>query len=71
MLPILERRVQLNKFDMINELALLYIKIIGVAMSGYFLMSANNPIEILIGSVLILGFAFTKTDRKDNEQCQN
>ena len=56
---------------MVNELALLYIKIIGVAMSGYFLMSANNPIEILIGSVLILGFAFTKTERKDNKKCQN
>lgn len=71
MLPILERIIQMNKFDMVNELALLYIKIIGVAMSGYFLMSANNPIEILIGSVLILGFAFIKTERKDNEQCQN
>ena len=71
MLPILERIIQMNKFDMVNELAILYIKIIGVAISGYFLMSANNPIEILIGSALILGFAFTKTERKDNEQCQN
>ena len=66
MLPILERRIQMNKFDMVNELAILYIKIIGVAMSGYFLMSANNPVEILIGSALILGFAFTKTERKEH-----
>lgn len=61
----------MDKFDMVNELALLYLKIIGVTMSGYFLMSANNSVEILIGSTLILGFAFTKTERKDNEQCQN
>ena len=61
----------MNKLDMVNELALLYIKVVGVAMSGYFLMYANNPVEILIGSALILGFAFTKTERKGNEQCQN
>lgn len=59
---------RINKSD---EISLLITKIFGVIFSGYLLASAIHPVEILIGSVLILGFAFCNIGGKDDEQCQN
>lgn len=51
--------------DIASEIAFLYLKIFGVAMSSYLLLSAQETIEILVSVVILLFFVFVKYEWKE------
>ena len=49
--------------DTMYELMFLYLKIVGVGISGYFLLSSKNTVDIIFWVMMILWFSFMKFKR--------
>lgn len=50
--------------DIASEIAFLYLKLFGVAMSAYLLIIADDALSIVISVILLVFFSFAKYEWK-------